>query len=87
MNTGFHVTTGSYFVGKGIVTEAGRRPARMPGGAPRRCHGHGFKPLVYGNVKGFYDPNPTEESSVLVPKAGDQFGDGDRGHRRDEIAV
>ena len=62
MNTEFHVTTGSYFVGKGTLTEAeGDQP-----GALAVLHENvaqmGFRPVVYGNVKGFYDPDPAVES-------------------------
>lgn len=62
MNTEFHVTTGSYFAGKGIVTEAeGDQPGCLAA-LHEDVTAMGFKPVVYGNVKGFYDPNPTEES-------------------------
>jgi len=59
MNAEFHVTTGSYFVEKGLLTEAdGDQP-----GCQAVLHENviqmGFKPLVYGNVKGFHNPDPT----------------------------
>jgi len=58
MNSEFHVTTGSYFVDKGLVTEAdGDQP-----GALATLHEEavemGFTPLVYGNIKGFLNENP-----------------------------
>jgi len=58
MNSEFHVTTGSYFVDKGLVTEAdGDQP-----GALAALHEEavemGFTPLVYGNIKGFLNENP-----------------------------
>jgi len=61
MNAEFHVTTGSYFVGKGIVSEAeGDQPGSLAV-MHENITQMGFKPLVYGNVKGFYDPDPTEK--------------------------
>ncbi|HBR14219.1 MAG TPA: NAD(P)-dependent oxidoreductase [Candidatus Omnitrophica bacterium] len=62
MNSEFHVTAGSYFVGKGTVTEAeGDQPGCLAA-LHEDVTAMGFKPLVYGNVKGFFDPNPSEES-------------------------
>ena len=61
MNSEFHITSGSYFIDKGLVTEAaGDQP-----GALAVLHEEavemGFKPVVYGNIKGFLDLNPSEE--------------------------
>ncbi|MGF1547517.1 MAG: SAF domain-containing protein [Thiotrichales bacterium] len=61
MNSEFHITTGSYFVDKGFVTEAeGDQP-----GCLAALHEDvvqmGFKPLVYGNMKGYMNHNPTRE--------------------------
>ena len=61
MNSEFHITTGSYFIDKGLVTEAeGDQP-----GALAILHEEamdmGFTPLVYGNIKGFLNHNPTME--------------------------
>lgn len=61
MDTEFHVTTGSYFVGKGMVTEAEGDQPGCQAALHEDVTAMGFKPLVYGNVKGFYNPNPTEE--------------------------
>lgn len=59
MNTELHVTTGSYFVKKGFITEAeGDQPgclAKLNEDALEM----GFKPLVYGNIKGFLNHNPS----------------------------
>jgi len=59
MNSEFQVTTGSYFVSKGFITEAeGDQPgciASLRENAVRM----GFKPLVYGNIKGFLNHNPS----------------------------
>jgi len=61
MNSEFHITTGSYFIDKGLVTEAdGDQP-----GALATLHEEaiemGFTPLVYGNIKGFLNHTPTKE--------------------------
>ena len=61
MNSEFHITTGSYFINKGLVTEAeGDQP-----GALAVLHEEavdmGFTPLVYGNIKGFLNHSPTIE--------------------------
>ncbi|MGF1644325.1 MAG: SAF domain-containing protein [Thiotrichales bacterium] len=61
MNSEFHITTGSYFVGKGFLTEAeGDQP-----GCLAALHEDvvqmGFKPLVYGNMKGYMNLNPSRE--------------------------
>lgn len=61
MNTEFHITTGSSFVGRGLVTEAaGDQP-----GCLAELHedavAMGFQPIVYGNMKGFLNENPSRE--------------------------
>ena len=61
MNSEFHVTVGSYFVDKGLVTEAeGDQP-----GVLAMLHEEvttmGFKPLAYSNIKGFLNHNPSLE--------------------------
>lgn len=59
MNTEFHVTCGSYFVSKGLLTEAeGDQPGCLAALAEDAVS-MGFKPLVYANVKGFYNSDPT----------------------------
>ena len=59
MDSEFQITTGSYFSRKGYLTEAeGDQPgclAAMKGEAEQM----GFRPLVYGNVKGYLNTNPT----------------------------
>ncbi|TLD68894.1 NAD(P)-dependent oxidoreductase [Phragmitibacter flavus] len=60
MATEFHVTVGSYFADRGILTEAeGDQP-----GALALLHEEvvqmGFKPLVYGNMKGFLNHDPKD---------------------------
>jgi predicted homoserine dehydrogenase-like protein len=61
MNAEFQATVGSYFVDKGLLTEAeGDQP-----GVLAMLHEEvttmGFKPLVYGNIKGFLNHTPTLE--------------------------
>lgn len=64
MNSEFQVTTGSYFVDKGFITEAeGDQPGCIAALAEEAKH-MGFKPLVYGNIKSFLDTNPTKESML-----------------------
>jgi predicted homoserine dehydrogenase-like protein len=62
MNPEFHVTAGSYFVGRGLVSECeGDQPGALAG-----LHAFaaemGFRPLAYCNIKGFlnHDPTPDE---------------------------
>jgi predicted homoserine dehydrogenase-like protein len=61
MNAELQVTTGSYFAKRGFITEAeGDQP-----GCLASLHENvvqmGFKPLVYGNIKGFLNLNPQVE--------------------------
>lgn len=61
MNAELQVTTGSYFARRGFITEAeGDQP-----GCLASLHENvvqmGFKPLVYGNIKGFMNLDPTIE--------------------------
>ncbi len=61
MNSEFHVTTGSYFVGKGLVTEAeGDQPGCLAA-LHEEADAMGFTPLVYGNMKGFLNHHPDPE--------------------------
>lgn len=64
MDSEFHVTCGSHFVGKGYLSEAhGDQP-----GVQAQIHdelvGMGFEPLVYGSMKGFLNPNPSLEDML-----------------------
>jgi len=62
INSEFHVTTGSYFAQRGdYVTEG---DGDQPGCLARlklEIEGMGFEPQAYINLKGFLNPNPTEE--------------------------
>ena len=61
MNSEFHVTTGSYFVDKGLVTEAEGDQPGVQAILHEEAVEMGFKPLVYANIKGFLNENPTIE--------------------------
>lgn len=62
MNAEFQVTTGSAFVGNGYLTEAeGDQPGSLAA-LQREAVTMGFRPIVYGNLKGFLDHNPPEDS-------------------------
>ena len=62
VNSEFHITTGSYFAKRGdYVTEA---DGDQPGCLARlklEIEGMGFEPQAYLNLKGFLNPNPTED--------------------------
>ena len=62
LDSEFHVTTGSYFVGKGLLTEAeGDQPGCIAA-LREEALSLGFKPLVYGNVKGYFNPKPDKKT-------------------------
>jgi predicted homoserine dehydrogenase-like protein len=59
MNAELHVTTGTHLAGLGRFTEAeGDQPGSIAA-LQEDAVAMGFKPLVYGNMKGFRNPNPT----------------------------
>lgn len=61
MNTEFHVTVGSAFVGRGLLTEAeGDQPGCLAA-LHRRLVTAGFTPRVLGNIKGFLNHRPSRE--------------------------
>ncbi|HUF08533.1 MAG TPA: hypothetical protein VMO47_04375 [Rhodothermales bacterium] len=61
MDSEFQVTTGSWFVDKGYLTEAeGDQPGTLAAFRNNVLE-MGFRPMVYGNVKGFLNHTPTEE--------------------------
>lgn len=61
MDAEMQVTTGSYFVGRGILSEAeGDQPGCLAALA-EEARQMGFEPLVYGNVKGFLNLEPSPE--------------------------
>ncbi len=61
MNSEFHVTTGSYFVDKGLVTEAEGDQPGVEAILYEEALAMGFKPLAFVNIKGFLNENPTRE--------------------------
>ncbi|OZU89268.1 NAD(P)-dependent oxidoreductase [Virgibacillus indicus] len=68
MNAELQVTTGSYFANRGFITEAeGDQP-----GCLASLHENvvemGFKPLVYGNIKGFLKLDPNIEDMKYFSK-------------------
>ena len=64
MDSEFHVTCGSHFVGKGFLTEAHGDQPGVQAQLRDELVGMGFEPLVYGNMKGFLNPNPRHEDMV-----------------------
>jgi len=59
MNAELQVTTGSYFARRGFITEAeGDQPGCLAA-LHEEVIEMGFKPLVYGNIKGFLNLNPS----------------------------
>lgn len=61
MDSELQVTTGSYFAGKGFITEAeGDQPGCLAALRENALH-MGFEPLVYGNIKGFLNRSPTKD--------------------------
>lgn len=61
MGTEFHVTVGSFFVDRGYLSEAeGDQPGSLAAHV-EDVAAMGFKPLVFGNIKGFLNHHPIEE--------------------------
>lgn len=59
LNSELQVTVGSYFCERGLLTEAeGDQPGSLAALAEEAV-GMGFRPLVYGNMKGFLNHTPT----------------------------
>jgi len=65
MNTEFHVTTGSYFVGKGLVSEAEGDQPGCQAALLEDVREMGFQPLAFGNLKGFLNLDPTPEDMAF----------------------
>lgn len=61
MNAEFHVSCGSHFVGRGLVTEAAGDQPGCQAALREEAVAMGFRPLVYGNMKGFLNHTPTLE--------------------------
>ncbi|WGF86753.1 SAF domain-containing protein [Marinivivus vitaminiproducens] len=61
LNPEFHVTTGSAFAGRGLLTEAEGDQPGCQAALWEDAVSMGFKPLVLGNMKGFLNRQPTPE--------------------------
>ncbi len=61
MNSEFHITTGSYFVDKGLITEAEGDQPGVLAILHEEALSMGFKPVLYANIKGFLNENPSRE--------------------------
>jgi predicted homoserine dehydrogenase-like protein len=60
MNSEFHATVGSWFCTRGRITEAeGDQPGSLAA-MNEEVLQMGFRPLVYGNIKGFLNHHPSE---------------------------
>jgi predicted homoserine dehydrogenase-like protein len=61
LNSELQVTVGSHFCDRGLITEAeGDQPGSLAALA-NEAAGMGFRPLVYGNMKGFLNHTPTPD--------------------------
>ncbi|QGZ31438.1 SAF domain-containing protein [Stutzerimonas stutzeri] len=61
VNAELQVTTGSYLAGKGLLTEAeGDQPGSLAALREEAVQ-MGFRPLVYGNMKGYLNHNPSRD--------------------------
>lgn len=68
MNSELQVTTGSYFANRGLITEAeGDQPGCLAA-LRENCVAMGFKPVVFGNIKGFLNHNPSQEDMEFWAK-------------------
>lgn len=68
INAELQVTTGSYLAGKGFITEAeGDQPGSLAA-LHEEALMMGFKPLVYGNMKGYLNHDPSLEDMTYWSK-------------------
>jgi len=68
INAELQVTTGSHLAGKGFLTEAeGDQPGSLAA-LHEEAIQMGFKPLVYGNMKGYLNHNPSLEDMTYWSK-------------------
>lgn len=61
MDAELHITSGSYLSTKGFITEAEGDQPGVLAALKQNLVSMGFKPLVYGNLKGFLNLTPTLE--------------------------
>ncbi|MGK9067384.1 NAD(P)-dependent oxidoreductase [Stutzerimonas chloritidismutans] len=65
VNAELQVTTGSYLAGQGLITEAeGDQPGSLAALREDALQ-MGFTPLVYGNMKGYLNHNPSREDMAF----------------------
>jgi predicted homoserine dehydrogenase-like protein len=68
INAELQITTGSHLAGKGLLTEAeGDQPGSLAA-LHEDALQMGFKPLVYGNMKGYLNHNPSHEDMTYWSK-------------------
>ncbi|WP_270180230.1 NAD(P)-dependent oxidoreductase [Alkalihalobacillus sp. CinArs1] len=68
MNSELQITTGTYFAQKGFITEAeGDQPGSIAA-LRENVMEMGFTPLVYGNIKGYLNENPTPDEMAYWSK-------------------
>ncbi len=61
MNSEFHVTVGSHFVGSGLITEAEGDQSGSLAALAEEVREMGFEPKIFGNTKGYLNLNPSRE--------------------------
>jgi predicted homoserine dehydrogenase-like protein len=68
VNAELHVTTGAYLANKGLITEAeGDQPGSLAA-LHEEAVSMGFRPLAYGNMKGFLNLDPSLEDMTYWSK-------------------
>ncbi len=68
MDSEMQVTTGSYFARRGFITEAEGDQSGSLAALKENAVQMGFKPLVYGNIKGFLNYSPTRDEMEFWAK-------------------
>jgi len=68
MDSELHITSGSFLASKGFITEAeGDQPGALAA-LNKNLVEVGFKPVVFGNIKGFLNLDPTPEEMAYWAK-------------------
>lgn len=65
LNPEFHVTTGSWFVGRGFLTEADGDQPGCQASLVEEAEAMGFETIVLGNMKGFLNRTPSPEDMAF----------------------
>lgn len=65
MNAEFHITAGSWFVGRGLLSEAAGDQPGCQAELAEEAAALGFEPVVYGNLKGFLNRDPSPEDMAF----------------------